>query len=1149
MVILQETHLRNNEIINISGYISDPQFFNNRKESNIRARKGYGGVAILFRSEVYKFYNVKLIDRSFDGIIAVELCNKVTHFSIIVIGCYLPPEQSVWGRDAVSFYTHLLNFVYEYSDVDALYICGDLNSRIGNKSDYIVEIDDIGDRDVIDFTVNNHGTALQEFLIDSRFCIINGRVSPADNNFTFVHPRGRSVVDFVLASIDNIITCKKFDVILPKTAVDSFCDEVPDTGTISDHSILKFVIATCDSTHANDSYENANRPMDGVNNVNCGLSVEDMYFKRFRIDKVPREFMQSENRKNDILKLSNAIENIDADQQVVDSIYKDICNIFYDEMNSFFQSTNTHPSVKKKSFRKYKPFWNNNLQQLWSNTKKAEQAFVKSDVLDAQFLRLRFKEAQNKFDKEYRKEKRRFNYLQIEKLDNSVKNNPREFWKMIKSLGPQKTVNIPFEVYDEESNLIDDQNVVLNKWKLDFENLYAHPIDINYCDRDFYNGCVSQLEELEADVGTLPGLNHNITIEEVKKVINLSKNNKSVGIDNIPNEVLKNTSSVNLLFVLFKKLFEIGFIPLLWYRAILKPIPKGSTVDTRNPLEYRGISLLSTVYKLFSSILNKRIVKFCENNMLFAEEQNGFRQKRSCDDHSFVLTSIIRNRKHSNEPTFVGFIDLRKAFDCVDRNLLFYKLLKNGISGRMYNCLKNIYANCESAVNVNGFITQFFNIDYGVRQGDCLSSTLFLLFINDLVKILKENTYGIRNEYFELQCLMFADDIAFVAATEIDLQTMFNCLFEWCSKWRMRVNVDKTCIMHFRNPRQKLTSFTFKYGDENIKIVNKYKYLGLIYHENLNFNATAEALADSGGRALGAMYCKYKRNSGFGYNVYTKLFNTGVVPILDYGSCIWGKGSHDKINTVQNRAIRMFLAVHKFAPNLAINGDMGWVSSQTRRFINIMKYWNRLIKMHHSRLTKRVFLWDKSCNAPNWCFDVKEILESISLTNIYVNVSYANITQIRNKLIHLYENGWREQVYLSPKLRTYSVFKTQFCTENYLNCISNRGHRSIMAQFRCGILPLSVETGRFLYIPLEFRLCKFCNHDVLEDEMHFLLNCPFYADLRNNLILKAIEKEQNYYFLETVDKLKLFMSRELVKYTAKFLYESFQRRRAALYVS
>ena len=140
MVILQETHLRNNEIINISGYISDPQFFNNRKESNIRARKGYGGVAILFRSEVYKFYNVKLIDRSFDGIIAVELCNKVTHFSIIVIGCYLPPEQSVWGRDAVSFYTHLLNFVYEYSDVDALYICGDLNSRIGNKSDYKLKL-------------------------------------------------------------------------------------------------------------------------------------------------------------------------------------------------------------------------------------------------------------------------------------------------------------------------------------------------------------------------------------------------------------------------------------------------------------------------------------------------------------------------------------------------------------------------------------------------------------------------------------------------------------------------------------------------------------------------------------------------------------------------------------------------------------------------------------------------------------------------------------------------------------------------------------------------------------------------------------------------------------------------------------------------
>ena len=190
IIVLQETHLNKDGLIKIPGYVSDKKFFHNRKETNIRAKKNYGGVAFLFKHEMFLYFDIQVVDKSVDGIIAIKLVNNVTDYSIIVVGCYLRPEQSVWGRNAVGFFADLLELIYMYPDIDAMYICGDLNSRIGSKQDYISVIDDVRERKVIDFTVNSHGGTFQEFLIDARYCIVNGRIDADNDNFTFVHSRG-----------------------------------------------------------------------------------------------------------------------------------------------------------------------------------------------------------------------------------------------------------------------------------------------------------------------------------------------------------------------------------------------------------------------------------------------------------------------------------------------------------------------------------------------------------------------------------------------------------------------------------------------------------------------------------------------------------------------------------------------------------------------------------------------------------------------------------------------------------------------------------------------------------------------------------------------------------------------------------------------
>ena len=158
---------------------------------------------------------------------------------------------------------------------------------------------------------------------------------------------------------------------------------------------------------------------------------------------------------------------------------------------------------------------------------------------------------------------------------------------------------------------------------------------------------------------------------------------------------------------------------------------------------------------LYSSLLNQRIQKHLENNNLLAEEQNGCRVNRSCEDHIFSLDSVINIKKKQNESVYVAFIDFSKAFDLVNREQLLLQVLKNNtcINGNVYWAIKAIYKFTESRVNINNFQTDLFMVTNGVRQGDPLSPTLFSIYINDLINTVKDTGVGIQIEDLLLNIL------------------------------------------------------------------------------------------------------------------------------------------------------------------------------------------------------------------------------------------------------------------------------------------------------------------------------------------------------------------------------------------------------------
>ena len=261
----------------------------------------------------------------------------------------------------------------------------------------------------------------------------------------------------------------------------------------------------------------------------------------------------------------------------------------------------------------------------------------------------------------------------------------------------------------------------------------------------------------------------------------------------------------------FNIVLDSGIVPSEWCVGVIIPIFKNKGENT-NPDNYRGITLLSCLGKLFTSVLNNRISNFLDMNHMLGEEQAGFRSAYSTIDHVFVLKCIIDFYLQKRKRLYCAFIDYKKAFDLIDRKFLWFRLLKVGVNGKILNVVKNLYKSAKSCISANGVMSDFFTCNVGVRQGENLSPLLFAVYLNDFeehiaqfypgLKMLTEelcNTLqGEELELFsKLVCLLYADDTIILAESPDELQVALNAVQGYCTTWHLTVNASKTKIMIF----------------------------------------------------------------------------------------------------------------------------------------------------------------------------------------------------------------------------------------------------------------------------------------------------------------------------------------------------------------
>ena len=733
----------------------------------------------------------------------------------------------------------------------------------------------------------------------------------------------------------------------------------------------------------------------------------------------------------------------------------------------------------------------------------------KRDDVDEKLLRRIFNNKKNVLNKARRRIREKLKREKIKEIESLKPNYPGEFWKQLKAVaGRKKKKSTGQTGIDDQGNEVrgDDIKAI---WKRSFEKLGKRDDEEDKFDREAKKRVTEEVEEI-TNSNTERGkgeLNEPIRFEEVRSAIAKLKNGKAAGIDEMVNEVIKHGGEpVHIvIWQLINACFESEDIPQEWMKGVIFPIYKAG--DGRNPDNYRGITLLCITNKIYTTVLNARLSRWCEANGIIAEEQGGFRPGRGCVDQLFVLINILRNR--IGKWTHCCFIDIRKAFDRVWRNGLWKRLWDEGIRGKMWRVCKRLYKNTKSCVQVGPERTEFFDVEAGVRQGCGLSSILFSIFINTLAKEITQSSIGIIVENEKIAILLYADDIVLITDSAVNLKIGLRIATDWGKKWRCSFNQKKSNVIVFGQRRIQVNDWTL--GGKRIKQVDTYKYLGLNMKGNLKWKDMKERLTKKTRRIMTIVWAMGVQAGHLSVKAADIVWKALVRPIAEYGAEIWGEDKWEQMEKIQRDMGKRILGLDQSTCNQVVLGEMGWWKMKARRDMLRLRYWWKLIRMSRKRLPRKIYDWEMRGDSKKiWTTYTRKLLKEIGLEDYWIRQKI-DLKQnewnslVEEKIQTNEQRTWRKEMSERPKLRTYRKFKEELVFEEYLENEDIQG-RKLMAKLRSGTNCLRIETGRREGLTSADRKCWF-GCDSTEDEAHFLLDCWLYSNIREDMIAEVGKEE------------------------------------------
>ena len=691
----------------------------------------------------------------------------------------------------------------------------------------------------------------------------------------------------------------------------------------------------------------------------------------------------------------------------------------------------------------------------------------------------------------------------------SEKKNPKEFWKSVNELMEKQKTDPSADISPE-------------KWVEYFKSLMNIEYPNNFSDslnNDNY------IEDLDNTI-----LNGDISPEEVLKGAKGLKGGKSCGIDEISNEMLQLSVPIlaNAYAYLFSQIIKSGKYPSIWRENMIKPIYKGG--GTANASNYRGIAISSCFGKLFSRVLFNRLDKYLEDNNIIGSEQIGFRKQCRTTDHILTLKTLIDKSFKSSARLYACFVDLSKAFDTINRHALFYKMSKYNIKGPFLNIVQDMYRNLTYCIKTDDGLSSSFETKIGVKQCCVLSPALFSLYLNDLTKSFEVgcDPVSLGNNGLHISCLMYADDIVLLSQTANGLQKLLCRLEDFCTRWNLKVNIDKAKVIIFNKSGSILKGHNFLFGYNMIELVNEYKYLGIYFRSSGVFTQGIEYLCN---KALKAIFCirKALMSDGMNAGLYVTLFNHCVKPIFLYGSEVWSldfiinkpglprlENRYDLFTPekIQLKFLKNVLGVHKYSVNDAVRAEFGILPIAIFGLQASTNFWVHLINLSESSLAYQSY--KDSMNFPKgFAQKFKIFLHKINFSHLWDNQSTFSKKRLSHAIVNnlkdSYINFWTDKIHDDSKslpngnkLRTYRTFKSLYERETYLFVNElPKMEISTFAKLRISAHDLHIEKGRHTKTKLSNRKCFLCGIGV-EDERHFVMNCSSLSTYRDTFFEELV---------------------------------------------
>ena len=428
---------------------------------------------------------------------------------------------------------------------------------------------------------------------------------------------------------------------------------------------------------------------------------------------------------------------------------------------------------------------------------------------------------------------------------------------------------------------------------------------------------------------------NEVYADNIRSYIASLSSNKAI-TDQLPLRIIKAILPIILpsLTHIVNLSLSTGQFPESCKLAVVTPIFKGG--DSCDPNDYRPISILPIVSKCIEFNVNEQLSDYFENNKLLTDHQYGFRKNHSTTYLTLDLfDDIFDNKSKGNVPAII-FLDIKKAFDTVDHQILIDKLKFYGVDGTVILWIKSYLTDRKQSTKFLGIKSLYQCIKFGVPQGSLLGPLLFSIYINDMV-----NACNLSKPY------LFADDGALLfqnvcRKTYLNIKIEMLTIIKWLSVNKLSLNVDKTKILIFDNAQ--LSVKIHLCNNYTVKECKSYKYLGLMVDNLLKFDIHVDYIKKKIQKRIGAMY----RASSLMPVKYRMMFaNALILPHFDYLDTIYGRASKTKLHEIDilyKKVAKIALGVAKTESSINVYRDMKWLPLHLRRQVHLSSYMFKIIR-------------------------------------------------------------------------------------------------------------------------------------------------------------------------------------------------------------